>query len=246
MTWCDIKEALRTTNTILIPLGSTEQHGPHLPLETDTLLASKIAEETAKRVNAIMAPPIAFGFSLEHISFSGTITLKPETLMCLIDDVCRSLCNHGFKKIIIVNGHGGNCGLIEAAARRIKQEINVTIALANIWELVTDTLMAQRDSQIGGVTHACEFETSLMLALYPEKVTPYTLPAEIPDLPVHSSMDPCFSGAQVRYIWLTHEFSKSGVLGDPTKASKEKGLLLFKVAVENLSAFISNLSPSDQ
>jgi creatinine amidohydrolase len=140
MTWSEVKDALKKTDTVLIPVGSTEQHGPHLPLGTDTLIACKITEEVAKEVNAVVAPPIAIGFSTEHLDFPGTITMIPKTLMSLIRDTCRSLISHGFKKIIIVNGHGGNTGLIEAATRELKQETEATIVIVDFYKLIGEAL----------------------------------------------------------------------------------------------------------
>lgn len=144
MTWPEVRERLSKTDIALVPIGSTEQHGPHLPLQTDTFIAYEIAKRAAEMVKedvkAVVAPPIPFGVSSEWMSKPGTITLSPDTCAAIVKDVCMSLLHHGFRKIVIVNGHASNHAFIVKAIREIG-EIDGHIFSTNSWfQLASDVL----------------------------------------------------------------------------------------------------------
>ena len=151
MTWKEIKDIKTNNKTtkVIIPVGSIEQHGPHLPINTDTLIAQKISQLIGKKINALVTPVIQFGVSKEHMDFPGTISLSNGTLVEIIGDISNSLNKHGFNEQIIINSHGGN-----------------TKTLAQIKGTKLISVLGRFDK----FDHAGEIETSVMLFLFPKKV----------------------------------------------------------------------------
>ncbi|MBD3387831.1 MAG: creatininase family protein [Candidatus Altiarchaeales archaeon] len=197
--WPDVKGSRVVTIT-----GSLEQHGPHLPLSTDTLIAEAVAEKVAVEVGAVLGPTIPVGVSPEHMSFPGTVSLKPDTFKSVVEEVVESLRRQGFAEIIIINGHGGNNKALE--------ELNIDVKAVNL-----TSLLERYD-------HAGEVETSLMMHLHPELV-------KEDEIREHEFRWPG------RGEWKdTKEFSESGVLGDPTRATSEKGSELFRQLAERALA----------
>lgn len=181
---------------VVIPVGSVEQHGPHLPLGTDALIAEGVSDYIAGRINAVVAPTIALGVSKEHMDFPGTLTLSEETFVKEIEEACGSLLKHGFREVILVNGHGGNRKALSL----------VKMKGVSILDII---------SQIKGYDHAGEVETSMMFYLHPEMVRRSLI----------GKHDFTFPG---KGEWRTIEHSKSGVIGDPTKATAVKGRRYFR------------------
>jgi creatinine amidohydrolase len=198
MTW----EEVKGRETAVIPVGSVEQHGPHLPLETDTLIAEAVSRKIASKINAVVISSIRYGVSAEHMDFPGTISLTKEIFAGKVTDICNSLLKHGFKKIILVNGHGGNSRTLGSLKLRNVVYVNII-------------------KQIKGYDHAGEIETSLMFFLHPEKIRSGKI----------KKHDFKFPG---KGEWRTIDYSKSGVLGDPTKATAEKGQKYFEQIVSGL------------
>lgn len=241
MTWEEVKDLLNKTDIVLIPIGSLEQHGPHLPLATDTILAYEVAKKVAEKLKAALAPAIPFGISAEHINFSGTISLSPDTFISLIRDICKSLVRHGFRKIIFINAHGGNAGILATMIQALREEFKATFILANIWELVTEEFQRIRESKECKMGHADEFETSLFLAVDMSKVRLNKIRMEREKSLYKLCADPFIKMNKVQIAWLTEDLSESGVIGDPSKASKEKGELLINDIINNLFKFLNNL-----
>lgn len=163
----------RDRMVVILPLGSVEQHGNHLPVGTDSLLAHAVSLEAARQAgDTAVLPPPWFGFSAHHMRFRGTVTLRPETLMALVEDVVASLVSHRFRHILIVNGHGGNGGVIDLLASTLghRHYGKARVATLTYFALARDAIAAHRQSQPGGMGHACEFETSLIQHLRPELV----------------------------------------------------------------------------
>ncbi|MEM2195402.1 MAG: creatininase family protein [Candidatus Methanomethylicia archaeon] len=245
MTWLEIQERLKRTDIVLVPVGSIEQHGLHLPLDTDILyafeVAKRAAEAVANDVACVVAPPICFGYSEHHIDFPGTISLRPETLLSLVFDVCRSLIHHGFKKIVIVNGHGGNIPILNIVARRVKDELKGLVIVFSYWSLATEAVKKIRESEPGGIAHACEFETSLALTLRPELINKDMIRREIPKSRLSYERIDLFTESKISIPWNTREISQTGVIGDPTKATKEKGEIILNTIIQELTKFLREL-----
>jgi creatinine amidohydrolase len=246
MSWDQIKNLLMKTDIVLVPIGSLEQHGLHLPLETDTILALEVARRAAEKAKVALAPAIPFGFSIEHINFPGTTSLDPETLMRVIKDVSGSLVHHGFKKIVLINGHGGNVGVLTTAVQSLKGEFEAVFALVNIWELAISEFQKLRESEPGDMGHADEFETSLLLKVDASKVRLDKMKVEQQSkFSRVFSLDPFILTDKVQVTWRAEEFSRTGVIGDPSKATREKGERLLNSIVENLVKFINDLKEHD-
>jgi creatinine amidohydrolase len=169
--------AIAAETTVVLPLGATEQHGPHLPAGTDFFtvdqLARAAAEQAAAEIAITVAPAIPFGSSDHHLIFGATLSLRTETYYRVLTDLLRSLVTDGFRRIFLLNGHGGNHELAELAARDVALELPARIAAGSYWTIAWDALIgvqAHLGCRLPG--HAGIFETSVMLFLRPELVAP--------------------------------------------------------------------------
>jgi len=169
MTWKEVAAAIEGgARVVVIPVASTEQHGPHLPLLTDTLMVESIALTVAERAGGVLvAPVIPYGTSDNHIDFPGTASLRLDTLRALLVDVGRTLAHHGFDVIVLLNGHGGNFQALGAAAYELRQVTGKLVAAINWFAYIKDGYKAMESQYIW---HADESETSLMLYLHPDHV----------------------------------------------------------------------------
>jgi creatinine amidohydrolase len=239
LTWPEAAARFQEIDIVLLPVGSTEQHGPHLPLDTDSFDANYLANEVSNTFpdpKPLVLPLIPYGVSYHHMDFSGTISISNETLTRLVYEIGMSVAQHGVKKLIIINGHGGNTPSLKNAAQMINRD-------AHIFTCV-DTGETS-DVDIGKIietpndAHAGEMETSTALVLRPHLVDMGKAQKFIPDF---SSRYLDFSSSRsVEWYTRTERISQTGVLGDPTKASKEKGELIWKSMVKNLVSFVSEL-----
>ncbi|MBC7237332.1 MAG: creatininase family protein, partial [Chloroflexi bacterium] len=229
MIWYEVKEAAEQDRVAVLPVAMHEDHGPHLPVDTDFVLCTEICERAVARIpsEAVLVPPVAHGYSPHHMDFHGTITIEWDTLIRYIRDVCCSLAYHGFKRILVVNGHGSNASPVDLAARLtiLHYEGRVLCAAVNHWQLrqVREVGQALRESDYGGTSHAGEYETSLYLALRPELVRMEAAVNERALLPPSFQSDllagthPQGSAAHLVPYWSAR--TASGVMGDATKAS---------------------------
>ena len=236
----ELEEASREGAMVIVPVGSTEQHGPHLPVDTDIHIAQEIALAVARGMDGfrvLVGPPVWCGLSPYHMSFVGTLTLQFQTFSDLIVDLCSSIVAHGFSKIVLLNGHGGNGALLNATIIRLSG-LKATVAAVTYWQLIVDELRAIGESELGGVGHACEMETSLELYLRPELVAKELM---VEELRVPSTS---FAGKDFRapgavwYVEANRKPSAHGVYGDPTLASATKGERIFKAVVGKLGGFL--------
>ena len=167
----------------VLPLGATEQHGLHLPTGTDHLLvetiASRAALAAADRADVIVAPTIPYGFSAHHVGFGATVTLSTGTLTALLEDACTSLLGCGFRRLFILNGHGGNEELIRVVARQVGTTSGAVVAAGSYWVIAWDRLRARGVDAIGRLPgHAGAFETSLLAMARPD--VPFAQPPDRP------------------------------------------------------------------
>ena len=236
-TWNELADVLKKLKAVILPIGSCEQHSLHLPLGMDTYSAIVLSERVAERLNGrvLVLPPIWYGISPHHMNFPGTITLSNETLISIILDIARSLKKHGVKRLIIINGHGGNVNALSIALRKLRDELGLKAVLINPWTLINDVISDVLESKIWG--HACEFETSVAFIEIPDKVRrdkikkPNIIEPGIPYVAI-------WEKNRVVLPWNTDDFTNTGSIGDPTKASEEKGRILFDAMLKRTLEFI--------
>jgi len=235
MTWTEIEELLPKVKIGLIPTGSTEQHGPHLPLQTDMSNCLYICEKAAMQVfpTTLITPAVAVGISIEHMRFAGSLTLTPETFINVIYEIAVSLKQHGIEKIAIVNGHGTNIDAIKVAARKIYRDLNPAVVALSYWDLLPEEV-AKKTLQTYPIApgHACEFETSLSYVTQPELMRKDAIPRSD-----NTKLDKLqrLTLAPMRAI----DGSSLGVpSGDPRLASREKGERLISALVEEMKKFL--------
>ncbi|MBC7464089.1 MAG: creatininase family protein [Actinobacteria bacterium] len=246
MTWKEIEILDRDNTFIIFPTGAIEQHGPQLPIDTDIYNSTTISEEVARKFvggnqRVLVAPPIPWGTSPHHLGFPGTLSLRPETFSSIIFDVISSLLPHGFYRFLLMNGHGGNAGILTATVSQLSDDLGISVPTLSYWTMIKETLIAVGESPIGGMGHACEMETSLALHMRADLVDMSLAVREMPrELTSRSSIDFRAGGP----VGIPLDFlrdSKHGVMGDPTLATAQKGERIFTDACENISALISEL-----
>jgi creatinine amidohydrolase len=238
-TWAEVKDYLRKDSVIILPFGSTEQHGLHLPLGNDALVAIRLAEDTARITKTIVAPPCWYGWSPHHMAYPGTISITPETLISVLYEVLRSLIYHGFKRLIVINGHRtANLPPLQIAASRIRNETGAFVTIADPFYIGDTVSRAIRESPPGGIGHAEELETSHMMHIFPELVNMKKAVKNLPPKKKFHVADPYVQGDRVFTPSSLESFRKatepSGVTGDPTLSTEEKGKRLHKALVDNL------------
>lgn len=230
----------------LLPIGSTEQHGNHLPVFTDTLLVKAMARLGANRVAedqpVVVAPTLWTWFSPHHLPFGGTISVGFETLLHALEDIAASILENGFDAVLIVNGHGGNAGLVNAATSMIGENHPAAQVLSVTYFKLAEPFIAEiRDSDLGGMSHCGEFETSLMLHLYPALVNLNEADADYLDEPYSHSIDDMMAGGPLGVYRGFDEYSDSGAIGDPGLATAEKGAAIYENLGDELEDVLTEI-----
>jgi len=244
MSWPEIKLAASEGRIPLIPVGSTEQHGPHLPTKTDAFIVEEICKAAASKIpdDAIVLPCVAYGYNEHHFDFPATIHINHETLIRFVIDIGKSLAHHGFRKIIIVNGHGSNTAPMELAARRITLETPAICASLTYLSLSPEVFKLM----VAEEAHGGDIETSIMLYLAPHLVD---MSKAVRDWNVPDSRFITYgvrpggqsfavSGGAVQFVDWWSRVSNTGIIGDPSKASAERGKKMFELLVYSLVEFI--------
>lgn len=238
MTPTEITASLRETDTVLIPIGTVEQHGPHLPVSTDTFIPIKVAELVAEKTTVLVAPPVFYGDSLSMMSMAGVFTITPETLASLLLDLCRSFSKQGFKKIVFINGHGGNTQVLSFVGQRARIETGARIVRINWWIIASEEIARICEK---GVVHADEGETSMMLACRPNLVNMKKAVKDNVSEKLTLALTSKKPGNMPQIYAAFPTWTKTGVIGDATKASKEKGEKILRAVVNNIVGFLSQL-----
>lgn len=250
LTWTQIQQMPDRSNTVILqPIGSIEQHGPHLPLIVDTAISTAVVGKALAQleadVPAYALPPLYYGKSNEHWHFPGTITLSAQTLMAVLMEVGESLYRAGFRKWAIVNGHGGQPQVIEIVARDLHQKYeDLMVFPLFVWRVpnAATELLTPEELELG--IHAGDGETSLLLSLLPDQVQMDAAVKEYPrQLPQNSLLS---MESDLPFAWTTRDLTQSGVLGDPTVASKEKGDRILASLVESWVRVIRDLHQFQQ
>jgi creatinine amidohydrolase len=246
MTAPEIDVLDRDRTIVLLPLGSVEQHGHHMPLGTDTMLAHAVALAAVDRVTrrAVVLPPPWYGFSAHHTRFAGTLTLSAEVMLKLAEEIVAGVVAQGFSRVLIVNGHGGNRGVIDVLAATLGHRYygGARIAALTYFQLAGDEIAELRESRPGGMGHACEFETAMMMHLRRDLVRPDRAVTHYP-VPGSAYLSTDLLGSsKVRTYLDFKDLSASGTLGDPSLATPEKGARFFTAVVGALTRFIEDFA----
>lgn len=236
-----LREQARRDAIVIVPVASLEQHGPHLPVEVDSTLGEAVALRTAAKVQAkgesvLVLPVLWTGLSEHHMSFGGTVTLDNAAFAALVEGVVRSVLRHGFKRIVLLNAHGGNENALRSIADDLTPKLGVPIVQFTYWYAAAVPIAKILETQ-GGLSHACEAETSMMMAVRPDLVARDRIPlAKVNRTP---DVDDVVGGGV--YMWRSiGSRSASGVLGNPEAASAEKGERLFDAISTSLADKLCN------
>ncbi len=256
MRWPEVEELLTQPNVVILPIGATEQHGRHLPLNTDTAATVYFAEQVAHRVTdehgirVVVAPTIPYGETRGTPPFSrllpGTISISGDTVVRLIEEVVRSLATQGFKNILVLNGHLENTTLIATALRRVFLDFpDAGLYGVNWFHLASDAWNQIRKGGKAGAGHSCEKETSICLALQPQNVAldeivKGTRSFSLPDKYIFP-----MPAGPVFYHSRVSGTRESGVMGDPSAATKEAGEKLIAVVLDALTEIAVDIAQSE-
>jgi len=239
LNWPQAKRRFEEVDVALLPVGAIEQHGPHLPLDTDAFDAERMCDDVALACSIprpIVLPGIPYGVSYHHDDFPGTFGVSPDALAKIVHDVGLAAARNGITKLLIINGHGGNSAALHFAAQLINRDTGIFTAVDTGESSDTDIdALTETPNDV----HAGEVETSTTLALRPELV----------NMSVAETCIPRFSNEYLDFTskrgvgWYAHtkKISASGVLGDPTKASQEKGARMWKIMTDNLVELVEDL-----
>jgi creatinine amidohydrolase len=240
-TWPELNEAAKAQKVVVIPVGTTEQHGHHLPLSVDCVTSGEMSRMAVERVPgaAILMPQIWYSFNEHHLDFPGTIAIQWQNIINYVVDVGKSVVHHGFRKILLVNGHGSNIPFLDISARLINNQTEANAALVSWWALAEPAITEIRESPFpGGMSHACELETSVLLHLRPDLVDMSKAVKDINFQPSRFIWWDLQRRSPVTFMEHFSRFSKTGVVGDATLGTAEKGKRLVECTVNNLVELI--------
>ncbi|RLE96723.1 MAG: hypothetical protein DRJ57_05240 [Thermoprotei archaeon] len=231
----DVESLDREKTVVILPIGSMEVHGPHLPLGQDTLVVHRVAVEAARKSPpALVLPPLYYAYVPENRHFPGTISLSGVTLLKLLEEICDEVYRNGFKRILILNGHGGNTRLLRLFVREMQERGKryLLYVWAEPWRAIHGLIERLRETETIG--HAGEIETSFSLYLFPQlcRMDRVKRPAKLGPVWV-------VEGLETMADWIC--FAVEGYLGDPRAASSEKGEKLFNAWVEKLVEVIEKV-----
>ena len=246
LTWPEIDDAVALGKICIVPCGAVEQHGHHLPLDVDLVCPVGIATGAGKEIadKLLVLPVVPYGYTGHVMDFPGTINTDYEHFIQGVLDITKSLAYHGFKKIILLNGHGSNMPNLDLVARRTNLETDAECTLIAWWNLLSVDkafMPSWRESKFpGGCSHACELETSLYLYLDGDNVRKDLIKSGTISFNEEGSpfnwVDLFTAGAATTVSW-TSSYSDTGVLGDAELATEEKGQRVYVEAVKQLVSY---------
>lgn len=243
LSWKQIEAMNKQEGVVILPIGAVEQHGPHLPVLTDTLIITSVLNALLAalpdEVTAWALPPLNYGKSNEHINFPGTMSLSAATLTAVLHDIAASVHRAGFRRLAFLNGHGGNVAVLEAAARDIRVATGLMCFCLQP-ALYSQTPFEISDDERRYGFHAGELETSLVLHINADLVDMEQAVRHFAYFPDTGTNLFYFGGAST--AWLSDDWSESGVFGDATQGTAEKGAALLAAAAPTLAGIIGAIS----
>ncbi len=250
LSWPQAQAAFDAGAMAVVPVGSLEQHGRHLAVNTDNVIADAVAEDAVRRatadgLNVLLCPGIHYGYTMHNMDFPGTVTLRMETLLELGADVVSSLVHHGCRKIVLLSTHGSNWSILDLVSRRVmNRHPEALVAVASPIKMAASELEKHREAKMtGGMSHGCELETSLMLWLRPELVEMDKAVFDVSQPESKFYWRDILRGSRgVAMADLTRHASRTGLVGDPTVATAEKGRLFLDIIVSTVVEFLAEFS----
>jgi creatinine amidohydrolase len=246
-TWKEVSDFIDDSVVAVVPLGAIEQHGLHLPINTDAFNSEQFARRGVERVGdsakILLLPTFSYGVSTTHMAFPGTVTLSAETYIHAVKDICRSLVKHHVKRIVLLNGHVGNSAPLAVVCTEINVETGAGILLVNWWDLCADSIR----KNFGFMFHACEAETSVSLALgqsvHQDRASGKKPSSGIDLVKYNMFIDgPRIQQASIRIL---DELSPTGAVGEPEKMDLRKGEEIVEVALERLARLLVEFSSNN-
>ncbi|MFM1789839.1 MAG: hypothetical protein RLZZ526_166 [Actinomycetota bacterium] len=246
LTGPDIGDVLTADSIVMVPLGAVEQHGPHLPLGTDLIVAEAVARATIEKHgdehDAWMLPPLGFTKSNEHAWSPGTIWLSAQTLLSVLDDIGRCIATTPARRVLFLNGHGGNSALLQVANRELRVRHGLKTFLAHP-HMPADQGGSSAEGELGMGIHGGTDETSVMLHLRPDLVDMSKAVRRVPEKLAQNKH--VRFGGSVPFGWLSNDFFPEGHIGDPTGATADLGAAMFATAVNTLGEVLGEVSRFD-
>jgi creatinine amidohydrolase len=250
MNWSTLRrgelDAIDRRTPVVLPVGATEQHGGHLPLGTDSMILDAILERLDALFHGrlLILPGQQVGLSAHHMTFPGTLTLTHETLRCCVNDLADSVIRHGFRRLVLLNGHGGNQSMLAVLGEQIGQHWpDVECLVVNWWSPAVERLKPLQEGPLGSVGHACEFETSILQAIAPELVDMSLAEDDGIQHRVDSMWFDLLHGPAATCYRPFHVLSRSGAFGKPSLASAEKGRRILDEATAALHELLAGFWP---
>lgn len=244
MSFKEVERILLSNPVVLIPIGTVEQHGPHLPVNADNMVADFVSRRAAEATGAYLVPAINYGCSPLFRDFPGTVSVAPETLKQMLQEVCEALIHHGFRRFVFVNNHGGNQSACEQVARELKIKYGLVIGNVYPWSIGYAVMRDTYDDATAVYGHGGEPETSAMMAMFPDDVVTDLMTARDPNMsgPFKPRRDnlieiPGQTAGGTVYLDYTDLFP-NGVTGDPSAASAERGRVWIERVVGYAIAFV--------
>ena len=237
MTAVELKNVLRDETLVVLPIAAVEQHGPHMPTGTDEIICTAVAEQVEGRLkeSVLLLPTLWLGASQHHLRWGATLTPRVEQYETLLCEICESVLNDGFRRILILNGHGGNIAPMQIALRRLQVDYrHCQLMAASYWSIAEAEIAGLMEGECKTVGHACEAETSLVMYLRPELVR---------ESKRENFAD--YAPDMVDGVYLCQDMfqrTQQGATGRPDLASAEKGEKMFSQIVERVTGVLSHLS----
>jgi creatinine amidohydrolase len=245
LTSADIKALPKNESAVILPVASIEQHGPHLPVISDTLigqvLLARALERAPEDAHLWVLPPLVYGKSNEHRAFPGTFTLSASTLSAVIHDIADGVARNGFRRLVLLNSHGGNPGVLSHVARDVRERTGLIVFPLTVF-LMDLPDEEHDDDEASWGTHAGEWETSLLLHLAPELVRTERIDS-LGQLPrMGDGVQHLTLRGPVTFAWLSEDVSATGVMGDPRKSTPERGRKTADLIVDKLAAVLCEMA----
>jgi creatinine amidohydrolase len=247
--WPQMQALANDQTVVIVPTAAVEQHGRHMPLNVDCTLVESVATRSAERVRSqipvLVAPVVSYGVSGYHMQYPGTMTLSMATFMNVVEELCASLIHHGFRRILLLNGHGGNDDPLKIAIRNIADTTGVAVAAASYWDIAGAGLAPFKDVEVDYVPgHACGFETACMLALKPELVDRQAIEAAL-GTPSDDDGDIRINDVGSRLPKQISTWGGHGWRGNPAQGSAENGEKYLQVIAEHVGDFLVQFANID-